>query len=63
MATDIFMLADILPITGNICGQYPNILAEIWPITIQPISRVADTITNTDMANTDIQFADTDISV
>ena len=30
---------------------------------IEPIYRVADNVTDTDMTNTDIQFADTDISV
>jgi hypothetical protein len=45
---------------GRYIGGYPCILADIWPI---PIFRLADTDTNTDMADTDIPFSDTDISV
>ena len=44
--TDIFNFTDKWPIS--------DILADIWPIPIKPISRVVDT---------DIHFANTDISV
>ena len=32
--------------------RYPRILADILPITIEPISREADTDADTDMADT-----------
>ena len=38
--------------------RYPSILTDISPITIEPISREADTDAYTDMANTYIPFAD-----
>ena len=54
---------------ADICryvGQYPCMLSNIWLILINrypeyPISGVSDTDANTNMADTDIQFPDTNI--
>ena len=49
---DIIILADIWPVTdilAHIClffGQYPSISIDIWPI-----SRVATSVADTDLAN------------
>ena len=70
--TDIFNLSDIWPITGIMVNLFwyfgRSILTNFWLISL---SRLADTDTNTDMADmadtdmadTQIQLADTDISV